>query len=164
MSKIEIGLLILLFLIKILDNVIMAVKSIATNKGNIKTSSSLTVVSQLMFYFVINKVLSGNTILSIAVVSVGSGIGNAIGMKIADRFGKDIMFMNVLTCSDKENISGLYTYLKDNNIKSILFPCVTRKFKDSYALLIFSMTRNESKAIDIYIEGTDTLYMRKIIK
>ena len=69
---------VLLSLVKVLDNVILTAKSIATYKEKRLFSSILVIISQLIFYLVINEVINDNTILAILVVSISSGIGNYI--------------------------------------------------------------------------------------
>ena len=60
----------LLAVIKILDNIVLTAKSIATYKGQRLMSSVLVVISQLLFYLVINQVINDDTILAIVIVSV----------------------------------------------------------------------------------------------
>ena len=73
---------IFLSLVKILDNIILTFKSITTYKEQKILSSILVIISQLIFYLVIDQVISDNTILSIVIVSVSSGIGNYIALSI----------------------------------------------------------------------------------
>ena len=79
----------LLSAIKILDNIVPTAKSIATYKGQKILSSVLVVISQLLFYLVINQVINDNTILSIIIVSVSSGIGNYVAFVINEKFKRD---------------------------------------------------------------------------
>ena len=98
-----------LSLIKILDNVILTAKSLATFKGQKILSSILVIVSQLIFYLVINQVINDNTIMAIVVVSVSSGIGNYIAFIINDKFKKDdVVVLTVSGRGDKD----MQTYLK----------------------------------------------------
>ena len=53
---------ILLGVIKICDNIILTAKSLATYKGLKVVSSILVIISQLLFYLVINQVIDDNTI------------------------------------------------------------------------------------------------------
>ena len=77
---------IVLSLVKIIDNIIMTIKSIATYKEKRILSSVLVIISQLIFYLVINQVINDNTMLAIIIVSISSGIGNYIAFIINDKF------------------------------------------------------------------------------
>ena len=152
----------LLGIVKIIDNIIMVLKSITTYKGQKILSSILVIISQLIFYLVIQQVVNDNTVLAIIVVSVSSGIGNYIGFILNDKFSKDDVWTNVLTSSDKEMLIGLCTMLKEHKIKYLLFDTYNRKLEESYTVMIFSKTKAESKLIDDYLEQTDVKFLRMI--
>ena len=80
---------ILLAIVKIGDNIIQTAKSISTYQERKIISSILTIISQLMFYLIISRVIEDNTLLAIIIVSVSSGIGNYIAFAINSRFKKD---------------------------------------------------------------------------
>ena len=153
---------ILLGLVKIIDNIIMVLKSITTYKGQKILSSILVIVSQLIFYLVIQQVVNDNTLLAIIVVSVSSGIGNYIGFILNDKFSKDDTWTNIITSSNKEMLISLCTMLKEYKIKYLLFDTYNRKLIESYTVMIFSKTKAESKLIDNYLEQTNVKYLRMI--
>ena len=153
---------ILLGLVKIIDNIIMVLKSITTYKGQKILSSILVIISQLIFYLVIQQVVNDNTMFAIIVVSVSSGIGNYVGFLINDRFKKDDVWQNIITSSDKEMLIDLCTKLKEHKIKYLLFDTYNRSFYESLTVIIFSKTKNESKLIDDYLATTNSKYLRMI--
>lgn len=153
---------ILLGCVKIFDNIVLTVKSLATYKGQKILSSILVIISQLIFYLIIQQVVNDNTLLAIIIVSISSGIGNYIGFLIDDKFKKDDVWENTITSSDKEMLVGLCTMLKEYKIKYLLFNTYTRSFKESLTITIFSKTKAESKLIDDYLAQTDSKYLRMI--
>jgi uncharacterized protein YebE (UPF0316 family) len=152
----------ILALVKVFDNLIMVLKSITTYKGQKVLSSILVVISQLLFYLVIQQVVNDNTLIAIIVVSISSGIGNYVGFLINDRFKKDDTWTNILTTSNKEDITKLCTILKKKKIKYLLFNTFNRQFEESLTIMVFAKTRAESKLIDNYLEFTDAKYLRMI--
>ena len=90
---------ILLALAKILDNIILTAKSIATYKEQKIWSSILVVLSQLLFYFLISEVIEDNSLLAIIIVSVSSGIGNYIAFTINQKFKKAAKWTIIITSS-----------------------------------------------------------------
>lgn len=153
---------ILLGVIKVLDNVILTAKSIATYKGQKILSSLLVTVSQLIFYLVINQVINDKTLLAIIIVSVSSGIGNYIAFMINEKFKRDDVWTNIITSSDKELLLNLCTMLRENKIKYLLYDTYNRKFEQSYTVTAFTKTKEESKKVDKFLEKSGEKYLRMI--
>lgn len=153
---------VLLALAKILDNVILTAKSIATYKGKRLLSSVLVAVSQLIFYLIIEQVVSDNSLFAIMLVSISSGIGNYVGFVINDKFKKDDVWTNIITSSDKEMLVRLCTTLKEHRVKYLLYDTYNRSFAQSYTVTAFTKTKAESKLIDEFLKQTDARYLRMI--
>lgn len=152
----------ILGIIKIIDNILLTAKAISTYKGQKILSSSLVVVSQLIFYLVISQVINDNTMLAIIIVSISSGIGNYLAFIINDKFKKDDVWENIITSSDKEFLINLCTMLREHKIKYLLYDTYNRNFKQSYTVTAFTKTKDESKLIDKYLQNTDVKYLRMI--
>ena len=154
---------ILLSLVKILDNIILTVKTIATYKEQKIMSSILVIVSQLIFYLVISQVINDNTILSIIIVSVSSGIGNLLAFFINDKFKHDTKWTFVITSSDVEDIKILCNYLMINKIKYIANDGYNRKGEHTINVIAFSKTKNDSRLIEDYLLNSKSKYLKEII-
>lgn len=153
---------ILLGIVKIIDNIVLTAKSLTTYKGMKIISSILVIISQLLFYLVIDQVINDSTILAIIIVSISSGIGNYIAFLINDKFKKDDVWENIITSSNKEMLAELCTMLKEHRIKYLLFDTYNRSFVESYTVMIFSKTKDESRLIDSFLEQTNVGYLRMI--
>lgn len=154
---------ILLAIIKVLDNIILTAKSIATYKEKRMISSVLVIISQLIFYLVIEQVISDNTILAIIIVSISSGIGNYIAFIINDKFKRDDKWSMVLTTSNIEDVKKLCRYLVKHNIKYIANDGYDRHGEYTINVIAFSKTKTESKLIEKYLSSTDNKYLKEII-
>ena len=154
---------IILALIKVFDNVVLTAKSIATYKEQRVISSILVVISQLIFYLVIDQVISDNTILAIVIVSVSSGIGNYVAFLINGKFKKDAKWSMVLTSSDREDVERLCNYLARNKIKYIASDGYNRKMEHTINIIAFSKTKAESRLIEKYLKTTNSKYLKEII-
>lgn len=154
---------ILLSLVKILDNIILTVKTIATYKEQRILSSILVVVSQLIFYLVIDQVINDSTILAIIIVAVSSGIGNLLAFFINDKFKHDTKWTFIITSSDVEDIKTLCNYLVDNKIKYIANDGYTRKGEHTINVIAFSKTKNDSRLIESYLLNSGSKYLKEII-
>ena len=152
-----------LALIKILDNIILTAKSIATYKEQKLLSSILVVISQLIFYLVISQVINDNTILAIVIVSVSSGIGNLLAFFINDKFKRDTKWTFVITSSDIEDVKMLCNYFVTHKIKYIANDGYTRKGEHTINVIAFSKTKNDSRLIENYLQNTTSKYLKEII-
>lgn len=154
---------IILSIIKILDNIILTFKSIATYKEQKILSSILVVVSQLIFYLVIDQVISDNTILSIVIVSVSSGIGNYIAFALNNKFKRDTKWTFVIASSNKNDIQNLCNFLVKHGIKYIASDGYTRRWKDTINVIAFSKNKDESRLIEKFLATTESRYLKEII-
>lgn len=154
---------IFLAVIKIFDNIILTAKSIATYKEKKVLSSILVVISQLIFYLVIDQVIEDNTILAIVIVSVSSGIGNYVAFLINSKFKRDTKWTFIITSSNLTDIQNLCSYLAEHKIKYIANNGLTRKGKDTINVMAFSKSKDESRLIEKFLENTESKYLKEII-
>lgn len=157
--------MLILALIKILDNIISTAKNILTYMDKKLISSVLVVVSQFLFYTVVKQVISDNSMITILVVSIASGIGNYLAFPIVDKFTKDDKWYIYLTSHDKDDVERLCKYLAEHNIKYMANLGLTRRGEDTINVTVFSKTKEESKLIDNYLQHHSTSkYLKEIIK
>lgn len=154
---------ILLAVVKVFDNIITTAKSIATFKEQKILSSILTIISQLIFYLVISKVIEDNTLLAIIIVSVSSGIGNYLAFEINNRFKKAAKWVFVLTSSDTEDVQRLCNYLAEHKIKYIANNGLTRKNEPTIHVIAFSKSKDESRLIERFLSTSNSKYLKEII-
>lgn len=153
---------ILLFFIKILDNIILTAKSILQYRGAKIVSSILVIVSQLLFYFLVSKVVEDDSIVTIVIVSVASGIGNLIAFPLLDKCKKDDKWQFHLTSSDKEDVLKLCDYLVENNIKYLANHGINRQGNETINIIAYSKTKDQSRLIEKYLAETKSKYMKEI--
>lgn len=154
---------VLLGVIKVLDNVISTAKSITTYQNKKLLTSFLVIISQFMFYFIVKSIVSDGSTLSTIIVCICSGVGTYVAMAINDKTKKDVLFTNILTCSCEDSISELCAYLLDNKIKYIPVDSYSRSNERTKTVLAFATTRFESKLIDKFLENSDVKYLRQIL-
>lgn len=155
--------LLILGIIKVLDNMITTAKSITTYQNKKVATSLLVIISQFMFYLVIKSVVSDDSMVSTAVVCICSGIGTYIAMLINDKTKKDLTYTNILTCSHAESIDELCDYLLSHKIKYIPMDSYDRKNERTRTVMAFATTKYESSLIDTFLENSKTKYLRQIL-
>lgn len=154
---------VILAAVKVFDNIICTAKSISTYKEQKFLSSILTIVSQLIFYLVISRVIEDNTLLAIIIVSVSSGLGNYIAFAINGKFKKAAKWTFVITSSNINEILNLCNYLARHKIKYIANDGYTRKGEHTINVLAFSKSKDESRLIERFLETTESKYLKEII-
>ena len=152
---------VLLFVVKILDNIILTAKSILQYRGAKIVSSILVVISQLLFYFIIAEVVEDDSILTIVIISVASGIGNLIAFPILDKCKKDDKWQYHLTSSDKEDVLKLCNYLVENNIKYLANHGINRKGHETINVIAYSKTKDQSRLIEKYLAESKSKYLKE---
>ena len=154
---------IVLAIVKILDNIVLTFKSIATYKEQKILSSILVVISQLIFYLVIDQVIGDNTLMAIIIVSVSSGVGNYIAFILNNKLKKDVKWTFVITSSNLNDIQKLCNYLAEHNIKYIANDGYTRKSNHTINVIAFSKSKNDSRLIENFLKNTESKYLKEII-
>lgn len=154
---------ILLAIVKIFDNVILTAKSIATFKEQKIFSSILVVISQLIFYLVIDQVIEDNTLLAIIIVSVSSGIGNYIAFILNNKFKKAAKWTFVITSSNSEELKTFCDYLVEHKIKYIVCNGYNRRWEETVNVMVFSKSKDESRLIERFLATTESKYLKEII-
>lgn len=154
---------VLLGLIKAFDNVILTFKSIATYKEKKILSSILVIISQLIFYLVIDKVISDNSLKSIIIVSISSGLGNYLAFSLNNRFKKDTKWVMLFTSSDINKSKDFSDYLTKNKIKNVVNKGYNRSWEDVINIIIFSKNKEESRLITEYLKSNDFKYLLEVI-
>ena len=154
---------IFLAIIKIFDNIVLTAKSIATYKEQKMLSSILVVISQLIFYLVIDQVIEDNTILAIVIVAVSSGIGNYFAFLINDKFRKDTKWVMLFTSSNVNKSKDFSDYLTKNKIKNVVNKGYNRSWDNVINIVIFSKNKEESRLITTYLKNNDFKYLLEVI-
>ena len=91
-----------LFLLKAIDNLLSTGKQILIQRHRPILASLSVVVSQIIFYRLISEVSASGGDLALYIVSIASGVGTLIAVKLSDRFSKERTFINVILSDDKE--------------------------------------------------------------
>ena len=154
---------ILLGLTKVIDNIIITAKSIATYKEQKIWSSILVIVSQFLFYFLISKVISDDSLLAIIIVSISSGIGNYIAFTLNHKFRKAAKWTIIITSSDTDDITSLCDFLSANHIRHIANCGYNRKWDHAIHVIAVSKNKEESKLIDSHLKTFKSNYLKEVI-
>ena len=148
--------------LKIIDNIILTEKTILTQKNKGVAASILVVISQIMFYFLIQQVVEDGSILSIIIISLASGIGSYIAFYMNKKMSKDTVFINIVTANDKIKMKLFGDYVRSENIKIVTMNTYNDDKENTLTALVFAGTKEQSIKIDNYIKNHDG-YFREVV-
>lgn len=156
--------LIVIFIIKVIDNILGTSKTILIQKNKSFIASITVIISQIIFYKLINVVDSSNGDVMIYVIAIASGIGTLLALCISNKFSKDRVFVNIILNDDKEVMMQFRDWLKDNKITNLTTDGYTKDWKKTLAITAYAETKEQSKLIDEYIKNSDVKFKRIIEK
>ena len=153
--------LIVIFVVKVIDNILSTSKVILVQKNRAFLASLTVVISQIIFYKLIDAASSGGDI-AVYVISIGSGIGTLLALVISNKFSKDRIYVNVIMNDDKKIMMELRDFLKEHKITNLATVGYTKDWKKTLAITAYSETKKQSKLIDEYINNSDVKFKRII--
>ena len=156
--------LLLLFGLKAADNLLSTGKQILIQRHKPILASLSVVLSQIIFYRLIDKVSTYNGDLALYIVAVASGVGTLLAVKISDKFSKERTFVNVILSDEREAMVALREFLKEHHITNLATDGYTKDWNKTIAITAYAETREQSRLIDQYIKDSSVKFKRIIQK
>ena len=155
--------LLLLFGLKAADNLLSTGKQILIQRHKPILASLSVVLSQIIFYRLIDKVSAYNGDLALYIVAIASGVGTFLAVKISDKFSKERTFVNVILSDDKEAMIELREFLIEHKISNLTTDGYTKEWNKNIAITAYADTREQSRLIDEYLNNSNSKF-KKIIQ
>lgn len=152
----------ILFLVKVLDNILGTMKTIFIQRNKIFLSTIIVIITNIIFYKLIDA--AGDGELAIYVISIASGVGTFIALFLSNKFSKDRLFVNVIMNDNKEAMTELREFLMKNKITNLTTDAYTKDFKKTLAITVYAETKAQSKLIDNYLKKQDVKFKRIVSK
>lgn len=152
----------ILFLVKVLDNILGTMKTIFIQRNKIFLSTIIVIITNIIFYKLIDA--AGDRELAIYVISIASGVGTFIALFLSNKFSKDRLFVNVIMNDNKEVMTELREFLMKNKITNLTTDAYTKDFKKTLAITVYAETKAQSKLIDNYLKKQDVKFKRIVSK
>jgi hypothetical protein len=126
-------------------------------------ASIAVIISQLLFYFIIDKVIEDKSMLTIIVVSIGAGLGSYVAFVINRKMSKDRLWVHIVTSNNKADMKALGDYMRANQVPIITFDSYNDDLEITLTALIFANTKSQSSEVDKYLDAHDREYKRMIV-
>ena len=156
--------LLLLFGLKAADNLLSTGKQILIQRHKPILASLSVVLSQIIFYRLIDKVSAYNGDLALYIVAIASDVGTLLAVKISDKFSKERTFVNVILSDDREAMVDLREFLKEHHITNLATDGYTKDWNKTIAITAYAETREQSRLIDQYVKDSSVKFKRIIQK
>ena len=156
--------LLFLFIVKVIDNILGTSKTILIQKNKGVLAALSVVISQIIFYKLIDAVGNSDSDLTMYVIAIASGVGTYLAVKLNDKFSKERTFVNVILSDNKEAMEDLRAYLKEHKITNLATDAYTKDWNKTIAITAYAETKEESKLLDNYISNSNTKFKRVITK
>lgn len=156
--------LVVVFLVKVLDNILGTSKTILVQKNKAFLASITVVISQIIFYKLIDAVGDSGSNLMIYIIAIASGIGTLLALLINDKFSKEKTYVNIILNDDKQVMMEFRDWLKEHKITNLTTDGYTKDWKKTLAITAYAETKEQSKLIDEYIRTSETKFKRIIQK
>ena len=156
--------LLLLFGLKAADNLLSTGKQILIQRHKPILASLSVVLSQIIFYRLIDKVSAYNGDLALYIVAIASGVGTLLAVKISDKFSKERTFVNVILSDERQAMVALREFLKEHHITNLATDGYTKDWNKTIAITAYAETREQSRLIDQYIKDSSVKFKRIIQK
>lgn len=156
--------LIVLFVVKVIDNILGTSKTILVQKNKGVLAAVTVVISQVIFYRLIDAVNSSDSDITMYAISLASGVGTYLAVKLNDKFSKERTFVNVILSDNREAMEELRDYLREHKITNLATEAFTKEWEKTIAITAYAETKAESRLLDKYIENSGIKFKRVITK
>ena len=156
--------LLFLFIVKVIDNILGTSKTILIQKNKGVLAALSVVISQIIFYKLIDAVGNSDSDLTMYVIAIASGFGTYLAVKLNDKFSKERTFVNVILSDNREAMEELRDYLREHKITNLATEAFTKEWDKTIAITAYAETKEESRLLDEYIKNSDTKFKRVITK
>jgi len=137
-------------------------KTILVQRNRPILASLAVIASQIIFYKLIDSISSSDNDLALYIVSVASGVGTFLALKVGSRFSKERTYVNVILSDDKDAMIELRDFLKEHKITNLATDGYTRDWQKTIAITAYAETKEQSRLIDEYIQGSHVKFKRII--
>ena len=156
--------LLLLFALKAVDNLLSTGKTILIQRHRPILAAASVVVSQVIFYHLIDEISASDGDLAMYIVSIAAGAGTYLAVKIGDRFSHERTFVNVILSDDREAMVALREFLMQHRITNLTTDGYTKDWNKSIAITAYAETREQTRLIDEYLRESKAKFKRIVSK
>lgn len=150
----------ILFIGKVLDNALSTAKTILVQNNKCILAGIALACSNFIYFCITKDIVASNSLVSIGVVSIASGVGCSLAMLFNNRFSKDRTYVNVIMSDNKESMMELRDFLAANKITNIVSDSYDKNWEKTLSITAYAETKEQSILIDEFLFNHDLKFKR----
>lgn len=155
--------LLALFVAKVFDNALGTAKTILVQRNRCILAGIALGFSNFIYLSITKDIVTNDSTLALAVVSVASGVGCCLAVAFNNRFSRDKTYVNVIMSDDVEEMKRLRDFLARNKITNVASDSYTLDWeRKTLTVTAYAETRQQSRLIDDYIGGSRAKFKRVV--
>jgi len=155
----------ILFLAKILDNMLSTSKTILIQRGRCVLAGISLAASSYICYRITKQIVTADNELAMIAVSIASGFGCCLAMAISKKLSKDRLYVNILMSDNRQAMQELRDFLAEHHITNVAADSYTRDWQTkTITVTAYAQTRSESELISSYISRSSQKIKRVVQK
>lgn len=154
--------LIILFFAKMLDNMLGTAKTILVQHNKSVLAGIALGLSNFIYFLITKNIVESDGMISIAIVSIASGVGCCLAITFNNRFSKDKTYVNVILSDNIDEMMSLRDFLISNKITNVVSDSYNREWKKVLSITAYPETKDQSKLIDEYMKNSDVKFKRLV--
>jgi len=154
--------LIILFFAKMLDNMLGTAKTILVQHNKSVLAGIALGLSNFIYFLITKNIVESDGMLSIAIVSIASGVGCCLAIAFNNHFSKDKTYVNVILSDNVDEMMALRDFLAANKITNVVSDSYDRDWEKVLSITAYPETKDESKLIDEYMKNSDVKFKRLV--
>ena len=151
---------IILFFAKVVDNALGTAKTILVQNNRSILAGIALALSNFIYFLITKDVVTSDSMTSLIIVSIASGIGCWLAIMFNDKFSKDRTYVNVIMSDDKDSMMELRDFLAANKITNIISDSYDRNWEKTLSITAYAETKEQSRLIDKYLQNHETKFKR----
>ena len=152
----------ILFLAKVMDNALSTAKTIFVQRNRSLLAGIALALSNFIYLLITKDIVTSDSMLSLVVVSVASGVGCWLAIAFNNKFSKERTYVNVIMSDDFEEMKKLRGFLAANKITNVAGISYTLDWKKTLAITAYAETKEQSRLIDEYLNNSDVKFKRVV--
>lgn len=155
----------ILFGAKVFDNMLGTAKTILVQRNRCVLAGISLAVSNFIYLCITKNIITSNSTLALLVVSVASGVGCCLAVAVSNKFSKDKTYVNVIMSDNLAAMQSFRDFLAAHHITNVAADSYTLDWsKKTITITAYAETKEQSRLIDKYIDGSDLKFKRVVSK
>ena len=145
-----------------MDNALGTAKTIFVQRNRSILAGIALALSNFIYLCITKDIVTSNSIASLIVVSVASGVGCWHAISFNNKFSKERTYVNVIMSDDFEEMKKLRGFLAKHKITNVVNVSYTLDWEKTLAITAYAETKEQSRLIDEYLNSSDTKFKRVV--